>query len=36
MKDFDYFAFLNNENENYSKLVTEAKNLGVDHGIFQY
>jgi len=36
MKDFDYFAFLNNENENYSKLVTEAKNLGVEHGIFQY
>jgi len=36
MQDINYFAFLTNEGEQNSRLVLEAKNLGVEYGIFQY
>ncbi len=36
MQDVNYFAFLSNEKEHVSKLVSEAELNNVDFGIFRY
>lgn len=36
MADVSYFAFFSKEREQISRLVDQAKNNGVDHGIFIY
>lgn len=36
IKDVEYFAFLSNEKESVSKLVSQAQANNVDNGIFRY
>lgn len=36
INEVNYFAFLSNENEQVSKLVSEAKHNNVEYGIFRY